>query len=502
MKTCSALLALLCALGLHAASAQTISALPSGGLAQSTDWLPAVRGGATVKVQPFAMPATGSVLVSNGTASPYGVVPVNGSCLEGVGSAWMAVPCVFSNSVTVTGSPVAGNLTKFSSGNIITSADLTGDVTTSGTTATTVGKIGGNAVALGGAFTLSGAYPFTGTVTGSTSVTFPTSGTLLANPMTTLGDIIYGGASGAATRLAGNTSSTPQFYTSTGTGSAATAPTLTSSTGTGSVVLSASPTLTGTVSGAAASWSTSDSAPYFAPTSVSCPAFGMCGSSSFNEFIFESGSKPAFQVNGASSFNTSYFATNVNSGTASTGPTLFVGGTDTTSALFLESKGGGNIQINTSGGADEELLITDTASAVDHWTLTGAASGNPGVTALGVAGSDTNITAKISSKGTGTVQLAGHAESALGPTTAPTCGTGCSSVTSGSTDVRGSLTTGSAVSSITLNFGTAWASTPYCVISDSTTATVADVSALSASALTVSTAANVTSVTVYWHCMQ
>lgn len=46
------------------------------------------------------------------------------------------------------------------------------------------------------------------------------------NPMTTIGDIIYGGASGAATRLAGNTTTARQFYTSTGTGSAAQAPTI------------------------------------------------------------------------------------------------------------------------------------------------------------------------------------------------------------------------------------------------------------------------------------
>lgn len=48
-----------------------------------------------------------------------------------------------------------------------------------------------------------------------------------ANPMTTLGDIIYGGASGAATRLAGNTTTTRQFYSQTGTGSASAAPILT-----------------------------------------------------------------------------------------------------------------------------------------------------------------------------------------------------------------------------------------------------------------------------------
>ena len=68
--------------------------------------------------------------------------------------------------------------------------------------------------------------------------------TSLTNPMTTLGDIIYGGVSGVATRLAGNTSTSPQFYTSTGSAGSATAPTLTSGTGSGNVVLATSPTIT------------------------------------------------------------------------------------------------------------------------------------------------------------------------------------------------------------------------------------------------------------------
>ena len=46
----------------------------------------------------------------------------------------------------------------------------------------------------------------------------------LVSPMTTLGDTIYGGASGAGTRLAGSTSATRQFLTQTGTGSVSAAP--------------------------------------------------------------------------------------------------------------------------------------------------------------------------------------------------------------------------------------------------------------------------------------
>ena len=53
----------------------------------------------------------------------------------------------------------------------------------------------------------------------------------MTNPMTTLGDIIYGGSSGTATSLAGNTTSTVKFLTSTGSGSAATAPAWTAFSG-------------------------------------------------------------------------------------------------------------------------------------------------------------------------------------------------------------------------------------------------------------------------------
>ena len=77
-----------------------------------------------------------------------------------------------------------------------------------------------------------------------------TAGTLI-NPMTTLGDIIYGGSGGSATRLAPNTTTTPQFLTSTGSAGVGTAPIWTGSTGSGNVVLATSPTLTTPSIGAA-----------------------------------------------------------------------------------------------------------------------------------------------------------------------------------------------------------------------------------------------------------
>jgi len=46
-----------------------------------------------------------------------------------------------------------------------------------------------------------------------------------SSPLTTLGDVIYGGASGVETRLAGNTTTTKQFLNQTGDGAASAAPT-------------------------------------------------------------------------------------------------------------------------------------------------------------------------------------------------------------------------------------------------------------------------------------
>jgi hypothetical protein len=63
------------------------------------------------------------------------------------------------------------------------------------------------------------------TVTGSSgALTISTSAAVISNPMTSVGDMIYGGASGAASKLAGTTSVTKQFLTQTGTGSASAAP--------------------------------------------------------------------------------------------------------------------------------------------------------------------------------------------------------------------------------------------------------------------------------------
>lgn len=75
----------------------------------------------------------------------------------------------------------------------------------------------------------------------------------LFNPLTTQGDLVYGGTSGVYTRLAGNTTTTKEYLSQTGNGSSSAAPVWSQIaasdlsngvTGSGSVVLATSPTLT------------------------------------------------------------------------------------------------------------------------------------------------------------------------------------------------------------------------------------------------------------------
>ena len=86
-----------------------------------------------------------------------------------------------------------------------------------------------------------------------------------------LGSIPYQLLSGSTLFLAGNTTTTPQFLTSTGVAGIATAPTYTSSTGSGNVVLATSPTLVtpniGAASGTSLSLSSTIGASNFSGTS-------------------------------------------------------------------------------------------------------------------------------------------------------------------------------------------------------------------------------------------
>ncbi|MFY9110505.1 MAG: LamG-like jellyroll fold domain-containing protein [Desulfomonilia bacterium] len=78
-------------------------------------------------------------------------------------------------------------------------------------TNTITGSISGNAATVTGfsrgtgSLTLSGNHALTLTTTAATNVTLPTTGTLMTNPMSASGDLLYGGASGVPTRLQAGT---------------------------------------------------------------------------------------------------------------------------------------------------------------------------------------------------------------------------------------------------------------------------------------------------------
>lgn len=222
---------------------------------------------------------TPQFLTSTGTGSAGLAPTLTGS--TGTGSVVLATsPTLVTPALGTPSSVVLTNATGtaagLTAGTVTTNANLTGDVTSTGN-ATTVGKVNGVAfsglatgliknttttgvpsIATAGTDYSAGTSALgtgilksttsTGALTIAVAGDFPTlnqntTGTAVSLAAGTVGQVPYQTSAGVTTFLAGNTTTTPGFYTSTGTGSAAQAPTLTTSTGTGSVVLATSPTL-------------------------------------------------------------------------------------------------------------------------------------------------------------------------------------------------------------------------------------------------------------------
>jgi hypothetical protein len=98
---------------------------------------------------------------------------------------------------------------------------------TNTTSQTTINWQSGTNVAVSNPSAGNVAFNFTGTLpigSGGTGQTTAGAAFNALSPMTTLGDVIYGGTAGAGTRLAGNTTATKQYFTQTGTGSVSAAP--------------------------------------------------------------------------------------------------------------------------------------------------------------------------------------------------------------------------------------------------------------------------------------
>lgn len=129
----------------------------------------------------------GRVLTTNGGGGTYGVY-LFGPEIRGTTSGG-------SGTVTTSGSPASGNLAKFSGSTVVTNTDLTGDVTTSGASATTVAKIAGVAV---------------GTPSGTTNVAF-TNGPTFVTPA-------LGAATGTSLALTSTDTSTIAIGTASADG--------------------------------------------------------------------------------------------------------------------------------------------------------------------------------------------------------------------------------------------------------------------------------------------
>lgn len=137
---------------------------------------------------------------------------VAGNCVQaGTGGQLSTAggPCgTSSGTVTVTGSPVNGNMTKFSSGTSITNGDLSGDVSTSGGLVTTL------------AGTISGGHAFTGLI----SATNPTWTTPTISSPVINGSSSGTGVQGTDSKLmtSGTVSGTAQFLCTDANGGATT----------------------------------------------------------------------------------------------------------------------------------------------------------------------------------------------------------------------------------------------------------------------------------------
>lgn len=116
---------------LAAIADQTVLGNNSGGSAAPTALSKTVL---TSLINAFTSLLSGAVPASGGGTTNY---------LRADGT-WAAPPGTSTGTVTTTGSPANGNLTKFSGASSVTNADLTGDITTSGGVATTLATVNSN----------------------------------------------------------------------------------------------------------------------------------------------------------------------------------------------------------------------------------------------------------------------------------------------------------------------------------------------------------------------
>jgi hypothetical protein len=242
-----------------------------GGTGQSSAFVAGgvVYGSSTSALAVTPIGTSGQVLTSNGAGAPTWTTPTTGTVTSVTGTAPIAssggaTPAISISQATTSTNGYLSSTdwntfnNKQPAGTYVTSVSATSPVTSTGGTTPTIAMPAAT-TSVSGYLTSTdwntfnskqpaGSYltsvtadsPLTGSGTSGSHLSIPaatssvngyltstdwtTFNGKMTNPMTTLGDVIYGAASGTSTRLAGNTTTAKQFLSQTGTGSASAAP--------------------------------------------------------------------------------------------------------------------------------------------------------------------------------------------------------------------------------------------------------------------------------------
>ncbi len=173
----------------------TVSVVSANGLAGS------VATSTTTPAITLSTTITG-VLSGNGTAISAASTTGSGSVVLATGPT-LSAPNL-GTPTTLVGTNITGTASGLTAGTVTTNANLTGDITSTGNATTYAGTVPINR--------------------GGTGQTTASTGFNALSPMTTIGDIIYGGTAGTGTRLAGDTSNTRKFLRTQSTAGVANAP--------------------------------------------------------------------------------------------------------------------------------------------------------------------------------------------------------------------------------------------------------------------------------------